>query len=199
MKRVSTGRAMVWRRVLQWSLATALILTVAGVLVFKLIEAKIVQSFSAPQLTQSVPQQIKPLANYDFPYMTLDGQARTLSQLKGKVVFVNFWGTWCIRCVAEMPMIQKFYDHFRGDPGVAFVIASRLDPSWRIRLYARHYQYDLPFYLVRDADIPPSMQFEQYPTSFVFAKDGTLAEKQIGGADWSRPSVVEFIHQLEKR
>lgn len=119
------------------------------------------------------------------------------SELRGKVVFVNFWATWCIRCVAEMPTIQKLYDSLKNDPSVVFVIASRLDTPARVRLYAKYGHYDVPFFTVKDSDIPPSLQFNQYPTTFIFAKNGSLAETQVGGADWSDPSVVDSIRKLE--
>lgn len=184
------GKMSAWRRILKWASVTVVILAAMSVLAFEFVERKIVESFSAPQFAQGIQQKAETRASYDFPYSSLNGQAHQLSELKGKVVFVNFWGTWCIRCIVEMPMIQKLYDNFRDDPSVVFVVASRLDPAWRIQLYASHYHYDLPFYMVKDSDIPQSMQFQQYPTTFIFARDGFLAEKQIGGADWSKPSVI---------
>ncbi|MFZ3200850.1 MAG: TlpA disulfide reductase family protein [Candidatus Acidiferrales bacterium] len=180
-------------------LAAILLAAVAGFFTLKILEAKISRRFTAPQFHQALLYGAEPQADYDFQYSTLDGQVRRLSQLKGKVVFVNFWGTWCIQCIAEMPTIQTLYNSFRNDPAIAFVIASRLDPPGRVRWYAKHGHYDLPFYTVRDPDIPSIMKFNQYPATFIFAKDGTLAERQIGGADWSSPSVAEFIKEIENR
>lgn len=184
----------VWKRLLTGAFITILAVAVLAVLCLKFLESRISANFTSPPLHQSLPQQ-----NYDFKYASLDGAKHNLSQLKGKVVFVNFWGTWCIRCVAEMPTIQTLYNDLKNDPAIAFVIASRLDTPQRIHLYARYGHYDLPFYMVSDADIPQAMVFNQYPTTFIFAKDGSLAERQIGGADWSSPSVIQFIRQLENK
>jgi hypothetical protein len=74
-----------------------------------------------------------------------------------------------------------------------------LDTPAKIRLYARYGDYDLPFYTIKDADIPHSLQFDQYPTTFIFAKDGSLAETQVGGADWSDASVAQSIRKLEAK
>lgn len=179
------------------ALVTLLFFVAAGFLVLHVFEGRIAHSFKAPDIAGSTQQPADRRAHYDFTYSSLDGRVHHLSELHGKVVFVNFWGTWCIRCVAEMPTIQKLYGSLKSDPSVAFVIASRLDTPGRVRLYARYGHYDLPFYTVEDSDIPQSLQFNQYPTTFIFAKDGSLAETQVGGADWSASSVVAAIRKLE--
>jgi thiol-disulfide isomerase/thioredoxin len=191
-------RMIPWKRLLIATLVTILLAAAAVFAVFKGIETWIAANLTAPQIPQTIQQESKPRANLDFQYFTLDGQARHLSELRGKVVFVNFWGTWCIRCVAEMPTIQKLYNALKNDPSIVFVIASRLDTPARVRLYAKYGHYDLPFYTVQDSDIPQSMQLDQYPTTFIFAKDGSVAERQVGGADWSAPSAAQSIRQLER-
>lgn len=186
-----------WKSRLIGAVAALLLVVAAGLVFLRVLEAKIAHSFKTPQIAQSTQPHAKPLPDYNFAYSSLDGRTHHLSELHGKVVFVDFWGTWCIRCVAEMPTIQKLYDALKNDPSIVFVIASRLDTPGRVRLYAKYGNYDLPFYTLEDADIPQSMQFNQYPTTFIFAKDGSLAERQVGGADWSAPSVVTSIRNLE--
>lgn len=180
-------------------LVMILLAIVAGFLLLRVLEATIAKRFKTPQIAEPSRTRATMFADYDFPYDSLDGRTHRLSELRGKVIFVNFWGTWCIRCVAEMPSIQKLYDSLKSDPSVAFVIASRLDTPGRVRLYAKYGHYDLPFYTVNDSAIPQAMQFNQYPTTFLFAKNGSLAETQVGGADWSAPSVVASIRKLENR
>ena len=182
-----------------WFTTLALLLLFAAIAtfaLFKLLEMRIARSFR-PATVAAAPVASKPATAYNFSYRSLDGKTHNLSDLRGRVVFVNFWGTWCIRCVAEMPTIQRLYDQLKNDPSVVFVIASRLDTPAKVRLYAKYGGYTLPFYTLHDSDIPQVMQFNQYPTTFIFAKDGSLAETQIGGADWSDPSVAQSIRKLE--
>jgi len=162
------------------------------VLLFKLAERKVARGMKAPNLART------DVAASDLVYSTLDGQTEHLAAAKGQVVFLNLWGTWCIQCVAEMPTVERLYQHYKGDPQVKFLIVSRLDPPARVRMYARRGHYDLPFYVMRDEDIPQSMQFDQYPSTFVFGKDGRLAAHDVGAADWSDESVVAFIDGLKK-
>lgn len=142
-----------------------------------------------------VPAQLR--ESYDFRYSTLAGAAKRVSDLKGKVVFVNFWGTWCIPCVAEMPTIQKLYDRYKNDTGVAFVLPSRLDDVQKLNAFSAKYKYSLPFSTINDTDIPASMNFQQYPVTFIYAKDGSVAMKHINAADWSDSSVISFIERLK--
>jgi thiol-disulfide isomerase/thioredoxin len=162
----------------------------AGLLFFKLVEWRWAARIRTPQLERS------PEVASDLVYRTLDGEPQHLSAMKGQVVFLDLWGTWCVQCVAEMPTVQKLYDHYKGDPRVKFLIVSRMDTPSAVRSYARRNHFDLPFYITQDEDIPQTMQFNQYPSTFVFAKDGSLVSKHIGAADWSDGSVVSFIDKL---
>jgi thiol-disulfide isomerase/thioredoxin len=162
----------------------------AGLLLFKAVQWRWAARMQAPHLERS------PEVASDLVYRTLDGQEQRLSETKGQVVFLDLWGTWCVQCVAEMPAVQKLYDHYKGDPRVKFLIVSRMDSAGSVRAYARRNHLSLPFYLMQDADIPASMWLNQFPSTFVFAKDGSLVSKHIGAADWSDKSVVSFIDEL---
>ncbi len=184
---------MIFRRVAFSFLALVVIGAGAALLAFKLLEKKVAANERAPHL------QLHPEAASEVVYHTLDGQARQLSASKGKVVYLDLWGTWCLQCVAEMPTVQKLYDHYKGDPQVEFLMVSRLDSPEAVRRYAKRHGYDLPFYVMDDADIPPKMVLHQFPSTFLYAKDGTMVAKHLGAADWSDASVIDFIDRLKKQ
>ena len=71
--------------------------------------------------------------------------------------------------------------------------------SCAVRFHARRNHLDLPFYITEDEDIPSSMRLNQYPSTFIFAKVGSLVSKHVGAADWSDRSVVSFIDQLKNQ
>lgn len=150
---------------------------------FKLAEHHVAANMRPPQIGREAK------AADDMVFQTLDGRQERLSDTKGRVVFLNLWGTWCIQCVAEMPTVQKLYDRYRNDPRVQFLVVSRLDTPARVRLYARSGHYDLPFYITNDQDVPATMQLGQYPATFIYSKNGNLAMKHVGAADWSDASV----------
>ncbi len=68
------------------------------------------------------------LADYDWTVQSLDGQDFKMADAKGKVVFLNFWATWCPPCVTEMPSIQKLHEKLKDD-GVVFVCVSNEETS----------------------------------------------------------------------
>jgi thiol-disulfide isomerase/thioredoxin len=164
-----------------------------SLLLFKLVQHKVVANMRPPHL------QLQPEPAGDLTYRTLDGTPQNLSSNKGQVVFLDLWGTWCVQCVAEMPKVQKLYDHYKDDPQVKFLIVSRMDKPSAVRSYARRNHLDLPFYITHDDEIPPSMQLNQFPATFLYSTDGTLVAKHVGAADWSDRSVIAFIDRLKQQ
>lgn len=177
-------------------IALAIILLVVSaasvtLLGFKFFQRRIAAREHAPHL------HIHPEPATDLVFRTLDGQPQHLLPINNQVVFVDLWGTWCIQCVAEMPTVQRLYNHYRNDPQVKFLIISRWDTPTSVRRYARRNHLDLPFYVTRDNEIPRSMWLNQFPSAFIYSMDGTLVSKHTGAADWSAPSVIAFIDQLK--
>ena len=174
---------------------TALLLlalaALAGLGWFRWAQHAVASRMTAPELrvTRSTAPEVR--------FQTLDGQPMRLSDARGKVVFLDLWGTWCVQCVAEMPTVQKLYEHYREDGHVQMLIVSRMDSPERIRGYASRNHFTLPFYRMRDEDIPASMQLQQYPSTFVLDKQGRIVVAHTGAADWSAPSVVHLIDELK--
>ena len=162
-------------------------------LFFKFVEQRVAANMQPPHLEI----QIEPAS--DLVYRTLSGQEQHLSAQKGQVVFLDLWGTWCVQCVAEMPTIQKLYNRYKNDPQVKFLIVSRMDSPSAVRSYAHRYHLDLPFYITQDQEIPQSMQLNQYPATFIYAKDGSLVAKHVAAADWADPSVYSFLDRLKRQ
>lgn len=173
-------------------LSLVLLAAVSALLVFKFVEHKVAARMRPPHL------QLHPEFANDLTYRTLDGEQQQLSSNKGQVVFLDLWGTWCIQCVAEMPKVQELYNHYKDDPNVKFLLVSRLDSPSTVRSYARRNHFDLPFYVTHDDEIPPAMQLNQFPATFLYAKDGSLVAKHVGAADWSDRSVISFLDQLKR-
>ncbi len=183
----------VWRKF--GVIAASLLLICCGValLGYRLVVDRIAARMQAPALA------VAPQTQAELVYSTLDGKVDRLSATRGQVVFLDLWGTWCIQCVAEMPTVQRLYDHYRNDPQVKFLIVSRLDSPSTVRAYARRHHYDLPFYVMNDEDIPASMRLNQYPATFIYAKDGSLVSKHVGAANWDDPAVFKFLDGLKAR
>jgi len=182
-----------WERFISAAVLVTLAVAVAGLMFFKIAQHKIALSLRPPVLqreSKSAP---------DLTYHTLEGAVRHTSASRGKVVFLDLWGTWCVQCVAEMPTVQTLYDHYRSDPDVEFLIVSRLDSPFAVRSYAYRNHLDLPFYVTEDEDVPESMHLNQYPSTFIYARDGSIAAQHSGAGNWSDESVIQFIDNLKSQ
>jgi thiol-disulfide isomerase/thioredoxin len=187
------GTMKVMKRVAIGIVSLAILAACIGLIGFEFVKRRIAANIQPPHL-----QRLSEAAS-DFTYRTLDGEPRRLASTKGQVVFLDLWGTWCVQCVAEMPTVQRLYDHYRDDPQVRFLIVSRLDSPSTVRSYASRNRLNLPFYVTQDEEIPLSMQLDQYPSTFIYSKDGTLVSRHVGAADWSDRSVISYIDQLKEQ
>lgn len=113
-----------------------------------------------------------------------DGKDVNLSSLKGKVLFVNVWATWCPPCVGEMPSIETLHSQFADRDDVAFVLASVDDSAETAKGFAVKKGMKAPIYHAR-GPMPADLRTEGIPATFIVAKDGTLRYKHVGGFDWS--------------
>lgn len=131
--------------------------------------------------------------DYDWSVKALDGREVALSEFKGKVVFLNFWATWCVPCVAEMPSIQSLHQMFKTDD-VVFLLISDEDAQTVKEFLAGH-QYDLPVYL-SDEDPPNIFQMQGVPTTFIVNRDGLVVFRHVGAAKWDDEACRSFIQSL---
>ena len=180
---------MRWGRLAAGLVSGLLVLSAGvGVLAYRIVQRKVAH---VPKL------ELRSEAAKDFTFRSLEGETKHLSDFKGKVIFLDLWGTWCVQCVAEMPAVETLYKEFQDDRRVQFLIVSRMDTPQSVRRFARLRKLDLPFYVMRDDEIPPEMYLQQYPSTFIYSGDGRLVAEHAGGADWADPSVIKLIRSLE--
>jgi thiol-disulfide isomerase/thioredoxin len=133
------------------------------------------------------------LADYDWIVQSLDGPDFKMTDAKGKVVFLNFWATWCSPCVAEMASIQRLYEKLR-DRGVVFACISNEKAS-KVSRFVRRKGFTLPIYTMRGS--PPAVfDNQRVPATFILSRDGRIALKHIGSAKWDDDKTVDFIKRL---
>lgn len=118
-----------------------------------------------------------------------------LADFKGKVVFLNFWGTWCPPCRAEFPTIQKLYDAKKDK--VQFVLIAMQDEEANVKNFLKEHHYTTPVYLVT-SPLSEKMLPKVYPTTFILGKNGRILKKDDGASDWNSDSVHQFIDSVAK-
>lgn len=118
----------------------------------------------------------------DFTLDTLSGDSIALSSLRGKVVVVNLWASWCAPCRAEMPALQRLYDSNRDRGLVVLAVNSTIqDTEAAARAFAD--EMDLTFTVVLDRDGSVSRRYllRALPSTFIVDRDGLIRSVVIGG------------------
>ena len=130
---------------------------------------------------------------HDLPLRTLDGKTINLSDLKGKVVFVNMWASWCPPCVAEMPGIYALYK--KVDPRkVAFVMLSLDENPAKAQAFMTRRGYTFPVYFPTGPLAAP-FDSRSIPSTVILDPNGQVAARHDGMAEYDTP---EFKASLEK-
>jgi thiol-disulfide isomerase/thioredoxin len=132
-------------------------------------------------------------ADPNWVLRTLDGKEMKWDALSGKVVFLNFWATWCGPCVGELPSIQSLADAM-GSEDVAFVLVSAENPA-TVRTFAQQHQLRLPLYH-SPGPVPSVYGSNAIPITFIINRRGEIVYKHLGGKDWDSDSCKRFLRAL---
>jgi thiol-disulfide isomerase/thioredoxin len=124
------------------------------------------------------------------------GKLVDLGDLKGKVIFLNFWATWCPPCRAEMPSINKLYNQFKGDKNIVFIFADADGDFAKSNEFMTSRKYEMPVYKV-ESDIPEQIFTGSLPTTVIFDKQGRLSFKHEGVANYANQKIIDFLNKLK--
>ena len=180
-----TRPARHWGVTLLW---LAPVLFVAVILVYGL------STRQTADTDQHLPRVGQPLADFTLP--DLQGKTVQLAALRGKVVFINVWATWCKPCVDEMPTIQRLFEQL--SPRGLEILAVSLDPlgAQVVVPFMQTYQLTFPALLDTKSQIEKLYGTTGVPESFIVDKQGRLVEKIVGPRDWAHPQVLALFERL---
>jgi len=115
-----------------------------------------------------------------------------LKGLEGKVIFINYWATWCPPCRAEMPSIQALYNDYKDK--IAFVFITS-DEKAKVDAYYTENKFNLPTYNAQ-SNPPAQINTRTLPTTFIIDKNGRLAAKETGASNWNSGGVRKMLDKL---
>ncbi|HET7291486.1 MAG TPA: TlpA disulfide reductase family protein [Vicinamibacteria bacterium] len=134
-----------------------------------------------------------------FRLPSLDGNVVDLAALRGKVVVVNFWATWCPPCVEEMPSLEKLHRTL-GPEGLVVLGVSVDEDEATLRSFVQ--KVGVTFPTLRDpGGRGPSAAYRTtgYPETFVIDPQGALLDTYIGPAEWATPAAIDHFREVLRR
>ncbi len=153
-------------------------------------------SMTAKQSTNSE----KPLVSNtqqtpDLKFKDENGKTVSLHSLKGKVVFINLWATWCPPCIHEMPSINELRKTFKDNKDLVFLMVDVDGKIEKSKEWMKNKKFDLSVH-VPDSDIPRELFTGSIPTTILVDKQNNIIGRQVGGADYMSPQLVDLIKKL---
>lgn len=131
-----------------------------------------------PEEEEEAAEEVKTIPAIDFTLKDQYGNTHTLSDYKGKTVFLNFWATWCSPCKAEMPDIQKLYEEFQQEDVVILGVAApglgREKSEEGIKGFLEENGYTYPVVMDTGAEAFQAYGINSFPTTFMIDKDGNV-------------------------
>jgi thiol-disulfide isomerase/thioredoxin len=131
----------------------------------------------------------------DVTFRDSAGRIISLSSLKDKVVFINFWATWCPPCLAELPSINTLHDKLSNNPSVVFLIVDVDNQPRKSVPFIKNHGYNLPVFETI-TDIPSEMLSGSIPTTLVINKQGLMVFKHEGVADYNSDKFIGYLQKL---
>ena len=160
-------------------------------------------TFVKIQLNRLIAFSLKTIAVTDqkmissYQWQLVDATRKTvkLEAFKGKIVFINFWATWCPPCIAEMPSMQKLYADYQDKIVFLFVTTDSFEKA---NAFMIKENLTLPVY---QSFINPPLEMESstIPATYVIDQEGNVIVAKIGTANWNSDSFREKLDELIKK
>lgn len=134
------------------------------------------------------------LTDYNWQLVDEHGLGYDFNQAKGKVIFINFWATWCPPCIAEMPSMEKLYQAYKNDVVFLFVSGESQDVISKFKK-KNDYQFTVHSSITTN---PKSLETSSIPRTFLIDQQGTIVIDKTGAADWNSKTVRKVLDGLLK-
>jgi peroxiredoxin len=131
----------------------------------------------------------------DFTLESLSGKRISLKDYRGKVVFLNFWATWCLPCRDEMPLMEALHREFK-DQGLAVVAVDFREDKATVRRFFDELALSFEAALDLDGEVSEQYGALSLPLTYLIDRDGRFVGKAVGIRPWDRADAKAFIREL---
>ncbi len=120
---------------------------------------------------------------------------RSLKDFKGHAVLLNFWATWCIPCIKELPTLDTLEKEW-GESGLVVIPLSMDDKNYaELRTFFDDSELDLPHLAADKGEISQALEWNALPITFLINRDGKLIAHWAGATDWTDPQHIDWIQK----
>jgi len=130
-----------------------------------------------------------------FSYTDAKGNPATTADLKGKVVFINFWASWCPPCRAEMPSLKNLYQKFKDDDRFVFLFINEDEDKNKAIEYLEKNSFTIPLFY-SSGNVPREIFSGSLPTTIVLDKEGKIVLKHQGMAGYDTEGFIRQLKEL---
>lgn len=125
----------------------------------------------------------------------LEGGKTSLKDYRGKWVFINFWATWCLPCIKEMPAMEGFYNKFKKHNLVMLAVSIDKKKELVEKFVKKH---NLTFEIFIDSKTKAAKQFgvRGIPATFVLNPQGDIVSQASGPREWMDPTIIDYFEKL---
>lgn len=134
-------------------------------------------------------------ANSSFLFTNAEGKTMSTDELKGKVVLINFWASWCPPCRAEMPSLEALYKKLGKDDRYVFLFINEDDDQSKAMAYLKKGKLTIPLH-TSSGNIPNELFSGTLPTTIVLNKEGKIVFKHEGVANYNTASFLKQLQEL---
>ena len=175
-------------------------LTIAGIVVFLMVAIVGIGGAAAQDILPVAKHKVIKLSEPapDFQLRDLNGRLVTLSELRGKVVLLNFWATWCGPCRVEMPAMEQLYWMFsRKD---FEILAVSIDAQGVAVTRPFQQEYRLTFPILHGADYRVGLMYGAWsiPMTFLVDRQGVVRHQIFGAREWGASEAQQLVQMLMK-
>lgn len=134
-----------------------------------------------------------------FVLKDLDGREVSLSEHRGKIVFLNFWATWCPPCRQEMPSMEALHKKLGGKDFVILALANDRKGLELVKPFAEEKGITFTVLIDDRSDVSDAYGVVALPTTFIIDREGVIIEVVRGGAEWDDAETVAYFEELIKK
>jgi len=135
-------------------------------------------------------------SDLNWSFTDVDGKEYLLDDLTNKVVFMNFWATWCVPCIAEFPSLNDLYKKYKDNDQIVFLFLS-YESSGKVKRFMKEKaEFNLPFYNFELKSKPNLFSSSGIPTTIIINTKGEMVLKHTGMAHWDSDNVMKLLNDL---